>query len=277
MTDSRTAMLGHRLDQPAQQHLPVPSLAAVRTGDRVHDLDHRAVVTAQHSFELGAVRGAPAKVLRAPRSASGSMATADRAGWDWNGCSIRGGDRRRIRGAASDGSSPSSRSPQFASRRSDQRSSRSAPRRSPGPLARDQPARSRTRPGTACPDRRGTASRVTVTRISRRAGRVPRVTTRAAAAACAEEETEGQNGQLARGHGRPDPRCPAPLGAPSLFARVAARHGGRQPNSRLRCMARRAGGRLTHAGSVPGTPAPVDRAPLATPIATDRTRGPAAP
>ena len=53
-------------------------------------------------------------------------------------------------------------------------------------------------------DRRGTASRVTVTRISRAGGRLPRTTTSGRAGGDAEDETERQEGQLAWGHAGQD-------------------------------------------------------------------------
>ena len=114
-------------------------------------------------------------------------------------------------------------------------------------------------------DRRGSASRVTVTRISRRGSRVPKNTMRAAPAAAPRRSPRAMKASsltVTRGQG---PRCPAPPGAPSPWPSVAARHGRVKSTARrLREpaaeRARGADGRLTVRAD-PGSPAPlaVDR------------------
>jgi hypothetical protein len=109
------------------------------------------------------------------------------------------------------------------------------PRRSGGGRSRSYQRRSAGPPGAGAlglatkaswdrvPERRGSASRVTVTRISRRGDLLRRTTMSAAPVAAPRRRPSPRKASsltVTRGQG---PRCPAPPGAPSLPASVATR------------------------------------------------------
>jgi len=132
------------------------------------------------------------------------------------------------------------------------------PRRSGGGRSRSYQRRSAGPPGAGAlglatkaswdrvPERRGSASRVTVTRISRRGDLVRRTTMSAAPVAAPRRRPSPRKASslaVTRGQG---PRCPAPPGAPSLPTSVATRI--RRVNPRPAAVARSGSPRNTPRG-----------------------------
>src|SRR5690349_19855332 len=134
-------------------------------------------------------------------------------------------------------------------RRSDGGRSRSYQRRSAGPPGAGALGLATNASWERVSERRGTASRVTVTRISRRGDRLPRTTMSAAPVAAPRRRPSPRKASslaVTRGQG---PRCPAPPGAPSLPASVATRI--RRVNPRPPAVARSGSPRNTLAGHAP--------------------------
>ena len=115
---------------------------------------------------------------------------------------------------------------------SGEKPSRSNHRRSPGPPRAGSAGLVTKASCDSVSDLRGSASRVTVTRISRRGERLPRTTIIAAPVAAPRRSPRARKASslaVTRGQG---PRCPAPPGAPSLPASVAASSGHVNPRAR---------------------------------------------
>ena len=130
---------------------------------------------------------------------------------------------------------------------------RSNQRRSPGPPGAGSAGWVTKASWDSVSDRRGTASRVTVTRISRRGARVPKTTTRAAPAAAPRTRPRAMKASSLAVTRCSSSSSPTPPGAPSPGVSVAARHarvnfsGGPAAarSGRPGCRAGGPGGRLT--------------------------------
>ena len=173
------------------------------------------------------------------RSASGSMATATAAlaGAGAGGRYPPPGDGTTVRFGAKDGRKPEPTSDGAGARRDrgsgrppgavvgPEPASRSAARRSPGPPGAGAEAPVKKASCDRVSDRRGTASRVTVTRISRRAGRLPRTTRSAAPVVAPRRRPRARKASSLAVTRTQEPRVQRLAGAPSLGRRVAARIG----------------------------------------------------
>ena len=257
--------VGHGLDQPAEQQLPAPPLRGCpRPATRVDDLDHRPVLAAQHPLERRAVGRAAARGrcelavrLRLDGDRRPRWPREMERPFDPDG--RRDAIRRPLDGGAARDRRAGAGMRSGRHRRLGCRRPRSTTRRSPGPPRAGSAGLVTKASWDSVSDRRGTASRVTVTRISRRGSRLPRTTRSAAPVAAPRRRprarkasslavTRGSRSSVSsasRGAVAGPERSCAPRARQLGAAAPSARSGERPPSARGCSVARGADGRLT--------------------------------
>ena len=229
MTDSRDGDVGHASTSPPsrtshsrRRRLSAPAIA-------VDDLDHRPVLASQHPLQRRAASAAGCHVRRLerrdrPRARSRSPTRARPLR---DGTTVRsdgpiaGRPIGRSSGAERSVNQPAAPAWIGIGRPASGRGGRNPAGRTsagrPGRPARAPPGCVTKASWDSVSDRRGSASRVTVTRISRRGGAGPEDHDECRTGGGAEDQSKGQEGQLTRGHAgfdvldvRPPPGVPSP-------------------------------------------------------------------